>query len=468
MAICICCGNEYDGCLCEECAGKTDIEDLCNRIIAYNPGIADNPNADPIWEKVAAEMTYPSYFRNVAYAVADFLPSPRKEWQKIHSIVKDGVRVPRASKAWFYQVYDEIIGSKELSKTEKIRLKGLMLETLYQDYRYGEANELALDLLDRPLDVWQAAYVIAEFFCQTRRYDEAEDAMSVGRTLASDNKTAIGTFDDLLAKHEKRRAAADAEKKGEYLPNPKEGKAEAIEKYKEFMTSIGIDVNTSSTKSSGGGRYPTPIPKGEYPELIETRDPSFDSFVAFDLETTGKHPATDSIIEIGAVRVVNGEIKETETFIFQEFVKPFKKSVPDFITELTGITKEDVKDARQMWDVVPDFMKFVGDDILVGYNSVYFDGQFIQRAGRYSNQIYTNKHFDVWRYAKELKDIIGYTGENFKLGTVGDFLGIKNPEAHRALADAITTARIFLKLKEMSAGKTSATTDGSVLDLEDW
>ena len=468
MAICICCGKEYDGCLCEVCAGKTDIEDLCNKIITYNPGIVDNPNADPIWEKVAAEMTYPSYFRNVAYAVADFLPSPRKEWQKIHSIVMDYARMPRASKKWFYQVYDKIIDSKELSETEKIRLKGLRLEALYQDYRYNEANELALDLLDHRLDVWQTAYVIAEFFCQTRRYDEAEDAMSVGRTLACDNTVAIRAFDDLLEKHEKRRAASDAGKKGEYLPNPKEGKAEAIEKYKEFMISIGIDVNVLPAKSSGRGRYPIPIPKGEYPELVETRDSSFDSFVAFDLETTGKHPSTDAIIEIGAIRVVNGEIKETKEFVFQEFVKPFKQSVPSFVTELTGITKEDVKDARQMWEVVPDFMKFVGDDILVGYNSVNFDGQFIQRAGRYSNQIYTNKHFDVWRYANELKDIIGYKGENFKLGTVGDFLGIKNPKAHRALADAITTARIFLKLKELSVGKTPSTADDGVLDLEDW
>lgn len=65
-------------------------------------------------------------------------------------------------------------------------------------------------------------------------------------------------------------------------------------------------------------------------------------------------------------------------------------------------------------------------------------------------------------------NIIGYTGENFKLGTVGDFLGIKNPEAHRALADAITTARIFLKLKELSAGKIPEAADGGVLDLEDW
>lgn len=413
-------------------------------------------------------MIDPLHFRNVAFSIADMLPSPRKEWQKIHSIVGDDVRVQRDSKEWFCQIYNEIVESKELSKTEKTRLKGLMLEKLYQDYRYYEADELASDLLNRPLEVWQTAYVIAEFYSQTRRYDEAEDVMNMGRALASDNEAAIQIFNNLQEKQKKRRAAADTGKWGEYLPNPKEGKSEVRKKYKEFMTSIGMDVNIPLISSSGSGGYPTPIPKGEYPKLIETRDPSFNSFVAFDLETTGKNPVIDSMIEIGAVRVVHGEIKETEKFIFQEFVKPFKKSIPDFITELTGITKEDVMNARQMWEVVPDFMNFVGDDILVGYNSISFDGRFIQRAGRYSHQIYKNKHFDVYRYAKELKDVIGYTGENFKLGAIADFLGIKNPKAHRALADAITTARIFLKLKELSGDRAPSLSDDGVLDLEEW
>ena len=59
---------------------------------------------------------------------------------------------------------------------------------------------------------------------------------------------------------------------------------------------------------------------------------------------------------------------ESEEFIFQEFVRPFKKRLSTKITELTGITKEKLEDARQMWEVIPEFMEFVGYDILVGYN----------------------------------------------------------------------------------------------------
>lgn len=133
----------------------------------------------------------------------------------------------------------------------------------------------------------------------------------------------------------------------------------------------------------------------------------------------------------------------------QELVRPFKKRLSTKITELTGITKEDLEDARQMWEVIPEFMEFVGDDILVGYNSVGFDAKFLCRAGRYCNKVYENKHFDVLKFARESAKKINYTGQDLKLTSVGEFLGIDNPNAHRALADAITTAKIYLKLREI-------------------
>lgn len=469
MAVCLSCGKEIEGCLCEECKQKINIEELCEKVRAYTPMILDNPNKNPIWEQVASGMEHAYDFRNMAYALADYLPSPRKEYQQILTIVGTNLRVPRASKPWFYEVYGQIIEMDGLEKEEKLRIKGLMLEALYQDYRYPEADELASELLERSPLPWQVIYVIAEFFSQTRRYDEADDAISVGNKLNAGNDGVLRQFSELSEKNEKRRTAADTGKK-EYLPSTQNDPT-SREKYIAFMETIGIDVTVSSTSFSSGGktsRYPKPIPKGEYPDPVEKREADFDSFVAFDFETTGKYPGTDAIIEVGAVRVVNGQIVESAEFTFQEFMRPFKKGLPAAITELTGITKDDLKDARQMWEVVTDFMKFVGDDILVGYNSIGFDAKFLCRAGRYCNEIYTNKHFDVWRYAKELKDTIGYTGANFKLVTVGEFLGIENPEAHRALADAITTAKIYLKLKEMSGGVSQSVSTDNVLDLEDW
>lgn len=470
MAVCLNCGKETEGCLCEECKQTIDIEGLCSKIREYIPAMLNNPNKNPIWEQIASQMEQPNNFKNLTFALADYLPSPRKEYQQILCMAGNRVRMPRVSKLWFYEVYEQMIEADGLEKEEEFRLKGLMLEALYQDYRYAEADELASELSECSPLPWQTTYVIAQFFSQTRRYDEADDAISYGNEWNDGNIDILTQLSELSDQNKKRRMAADIGKK-EYLPNPKENRAEAIKKYTEFMKSIGIDVDVPSTSFLSGGktsRYPVPIPKGEYPDPIEKREADFDSFVAFDFETTGKYPGTNAIIEVGAVKVVNGQVIESEEFVFQEFVKPFKRGLSAEITKLTGITKDDLKNARQMWEVIPDFMKFVGNDILVGYNSIGFDAKFLCRAGRYCNTVYTNKHFDVWRYVREKKDAIHYTGTDFRLATVGEFLDIENPEAHRALADAVTTAKIYLKLKEMNEDTSAAVNTDSVLDLEDW
>ena len=126
-----------------------------------------------------------------------------------------------------------------------------------------------------------------------------------------------------------------------------------------------------------------------------------------------------------------------------------------------------MKDARQMWEVTPDFMEFVGELVLVGFNSVRFDSKFLARAGRYSNIIISNKHFDVMRYAKKFTDQLGLDGQHINLSDLSDKLEIENPRAHRALADAITTARVFLKLKEMDTQE-DVSVDDLLSDLDEW
>ena len=71
------------------------------------------------------------------------------------------------------------------------------------------------------------------------------------------------------------------------------------------------------------------------------------------------------------------------------------------------------------------------------------------RAGRYSNLILENPYYDVMRYAKAYKDDLNLSGSKQSLATLAKQLGVKNPRAHRALADAITTAKVFLKLREL-------------------
>ena len=245
-------------------------------------------------------------------------------------------------------------------------------------------------------------------------------------------------LNNLLEDNNKRRLSSESGKK-EYLPATKEAK----EKYVEFMSSLGIDVNVPTSK------YPKAIKKEDYPDIVITVDPSFDSFVAFDVETTGLSSKLDSIIEIGAVKVIDGVVVEESQFIFQEFVRPFRRKLTRVVSDLTGIEYDDVKDAREMWEVIPDFIKFVGDLPLVGYNSVSFDSKFLARAGRYSHIEIVNPHFDVLRYARGFVDVLGLDPKNMKLTVVANRLGIENPCAHRALADAITTAKVYLELRKV-------------------
>ena len=61
-----------------------------------------------------------------------------------------------------------------------------------------------------------------------------------------------------------------------------------------------------------------------------------------------------------------------------------------------------------------------------------------------------NTHFDVLQYARRIKNDIHYTNDDFTLDSVAKFCGVENPKAHRAWADALTTAKIYLKLRELS------------------
>ncbi len=436
------CGKELENgkCICDVCKASTDIEQLCDEIIRYTPRIVDNPNANPIWEKASEFLDIRDKFKKYAFVLADELPSPRREYQKIHSAAGEYSSLSRADKAWFYEIYPTI-DFDALSEWERYRIKGLMLEALFMDYRYDEAEDLAADLVEMVELPWQAASVVADFYNKTRRYDAAEQVIANIAPRYEDDRQAISKFNDLMATCLKYRTASENGKR-EYMPNPRENKEKAIESYKTFMSSIGIDVKEKP-------KTPVPIPKDEYPAPTIISAADFDSFVAFDFETTGFSSAADCIIEVGAVKVIGGKVVESKEFIFSEFVKPYKKSLSQRVTEITGITKENLVDARPMWEVIPDFMEFVGDNILLGHNNAAFDSKFLVRAGRYSNIIIENSQFDVLQYIRKIKDKIGYDKENVQLNTLAEFCGVENPAAHRAWADALTTAKVYLILREM-------------------
>ncbi len=100
------------------------------------------------------------------------------------------------------------------------------------------------------------------------------------------------------------------------------------------------------------------------------------TFVCFDIETTGLSPEQDSIIEIGALKVIEGKVVDK----FTAFIQP-GISLPDNITKLTGITDDMLANAKKEDEVVKDFIEFAKDFVLLGHN-IMFDFSFTKVAAK--------------------------------------------------------------------------------------
>ncbi len=164
-----------------------------------------------------------------------------------------------------------------------------------------------------------------------------------------------------------------------------------------------------------------------------------DTYVVFDLETTGFSSVKDKIIEIGAVKVVDGRITER----FSTFVNP-RRPIPFEITQLTGISDQMVLDAPDIESVLPDFLKFVGDAVLVAHNAG-FDVGFVEQNCRYQDIMPDFTSVDTVAMAR----ILLPTLSKFKLNIVANALHISLENHHRAVDDAGATAEIFVKFIEM-------------------
>ena len=163
------------------------------------------------------------------------------------------------------------------------------------------------------------------------------------------------------------------------------------------------------------------------------------SFVVFDLETTGlvNTPTggnMDAITEIGAIKIVGGEIREK----FTTFVDPQRKLDAE-IVRLTGITDEMLKGAPKIAEVIPDFYKFCDGCYLVGHN-VQFDYKFIQYYGAQEDYMFEQRTFDTMTIAQSFLFL-----SNYKLNTLADYYGVVFNH-HRAGDDALATAKIFIEL----------------------
>lgn len=162
------------------------------------------------------------------------------------------------------------------------------------------------------------------------------------------------------------------------------------------------------------------------------------SYIALDLETTGLKPETDHILEIGAVKVEEGEVTGT----FSTFVD-CGISIPPFITELTGITGEMVRGGPTLKQALEAFLAFSGEEALLGHN-LTFDYGFVKQNASALGIPYERKGMDTLKIARCC--LPGLPKKS--LDQVSAYYGIPQEQHHRALDDALTAARIYERLKE--------------------
>ncbi len=190
------------------------------------------------------------------------------------------------------------------------------------------------------------------------------------------------------------------------------------------------------------------VKSSTFPSVLhEIKEPSFDSFVALDIETTGSLGASSGdlpaqITEIGAVKVENGIIKDS----FSMLANP-KRPITPHVARLTHITDEMVADQPPVDEVIRKFFEFAGDNILIGHGIKGSDLPFICRAAEHAQIEFNNKYFDTCEYAASLKEKHGW--QKIKLEYLSELFGIDMKQAHRASCDARATAEVYFALKAL-------------------
>lgn len=175
-----------------------------------------------------------------------------------------------------------------------------------------------------------------------------------------------------------------------------------------------------------------------------------DSFVVFDLETTGLSPEYNEIIEIGAIRFVD----DIPTEIFHALVKP-KKKITQKITSLTGITNEMLSEAKCIEEIIPFFLDFIRGDVLVAHNASFDISFILENLYNLGYKKLNNKVIDTLalsrRYVREYDyfDECDKKLQNYKLVTLKNEFGLSELSSHNSIDDCKVCAYVYQRIKDM-------------------
>ena len=163
-------------------------------------------------------------------------------------------------------------------------------------------------------------------------------------------------------------------------------------------------------------------------------------YVLFDLETTGLNFLTDEVVEISAVKVIGGQITDE----FSTLVKP-SVQISAAASEINHITSKMVENSPTFDSVLYDFIRFAGENVLVGHNIQVFDMKFIQRdAKKYFGTVLNNDYIDTLRLARIYLPLL----PKHNLSALAEHYHISSEGAHRALADCRMNHLVFEAMRD--------------------
>ena len=249
--------------------------------------------------------------------------------------------------------------------------------------------------------------------------------MSAHVNLISDSLLVLETIDYLVSVG----GAAPAASLVDYVMNISDASDEMACRLMEAIVSRDARLRLNGTQVE------LEEPDHDAIDLCET------SFVVFDLETTGAKAPPCRITEIGAYKVENCELVGE----FHTLVNP-EVPIPPFITSLTGISDDMVRNAPRFGEVVDDFLRFIGDSVLVAHNSPFDLGFLNHEISMVHDECRVgNPALCTVQLSRRLLPHI----ENHKLKTVASYYSVDLINHHRASDDARATAKIFINLLKM-------------------
>lgn len=170
------------------------------------------------------------------------------------------------------------------------------------------------------------------------------------------------------------------------------------------------------------------------------------TFISFDLETTGFIAGVDQIVEIGAVKFVDG----SPDSVFATLINPGIE-IPEAASRVNGIQNEMVEGKPTIDRLLEPFAEFCGDDLIVAHNAA-FDFQFLAAdIQKHESPAPKGIVLDTCNIARKIMPGL----PNYKLGTLVQHLGIESTNFHRAEEDANYCGQLFIKLVQKMTGSLS-------------